>query len=191
MLPKLLEIIGKKVVLSEEDATLCGNYFEEITVAKNTVIEQENRVPKYLYFIGSGYLRLFYRDDSGLEITSHIGTPESFLTSFLSFINGRDAKENIASITDCSLFRISKPDLRALIDQSSAFREFSLLIFEQAIGNTEIRADDLATLNAEQRYRKLLLQQPSILQNVPVQYIASYLGIKPESLSRIRRQIIS
>jgi CRP/FNR family transcriptional regulator, anaerobic regulatory protein len=77
-----------------------------------------------------------------------------------------------------------------LIDKSENFKKFSLIIFEQAIASGSKRADELATLNAEQRYIKLLEQQPEILQNIPIQYIASYLGIKPQSLSRIRRQII-
>ena len=52
---------------------------------------------------------------------------------------------------------------------------------------TDVRANDLATLSAEQRYKKLLETQPEILQNAPIQYIASFLGIKPQSLSRIRK----
>ena len=57
-------------------------------------------------------------------------------------------------------------------------------------GWNEIRANDFATLTAEQRYKKLIAEQSQIVQNVPIQYIASYLGIKPQSLSRIRRQSI-
>jgi ribosomal protein L10 len=77
-----------------------------------------------------------------------------------------------------------------LIDKNENFKNFSLIIFEQAMANTNIRANDLATLTAELRYKKLLQEQPEIIQNVPVQYIASYLGIKPQSLSRIRKQMI-
>ena len=81
--------------------------------------------------------------------------------------------------------------LKKLIDESETFKQFSLIIFQQAMASTEMRANDLAILNAEQRYKKFITDKSSILQNVPVQYIASFLGMKPESLSRIRRQIIS
>jgi CRP-like cAMP-binding protein len=89
------------------------------------------------------------------------------------------------------VFRITNANLKKLIDESASFQKFSLIIFEQALSSSALRANDLATLNAEQRYKKIITQQPQLIQNIPIQYIASYLGMKPESLSRIRRQIIS
>ena len=135
-------------------------------------------------------MRLFYYDENGDEVTTLICSPRSFITPFLSSINENKAKENTECTTECEVLRISKPRMASLIDQSEHFKKFSLIIFEQAMAFTEIRADDLATLNAEQRYKKLLENCPSSMQNVPVQYIASFLGMKPESLSRIRCQMI-
>jgi ribosomal protein L10 len=77
-----------------------------------------------------------------------------------------------------------------LIDKSENFKKLSLAIFEQSVATTQLRANDFATLTAELRYKKLVEQEPELIQNVPVQYIASYLGIKPQSLSRIRKQLI-
>jgi len=65
-----------------------------------------------------------------------------------------------------------------------------LIIFERAMADTTNRANDLATLTAELRYKKLLNDAPEIIQHVPIQYIASFLGIKSQSLSRIRKQLI-
>lgn len=190
MQKNLFDTISKTVSLTETDIQLCNTYFELVTTGKNYILEEQDKIPQYLYFIASGFMRLFYYDENGDEVTSHISSPNSFLAPFLSFINQKKAKENIECITECELLRISRPDLVTLIDSSENFKKFSLIIFEQAIESTEIRANDLATLVAEQRYKKLMETQPSILQNVPIQYIASYLGIKPQSLSRIRRQII-
>ena len=169
---------------------MCKTYFEPIAIAKNTVLEEQGKIPRCLYFISSGFVRLFYYDDNGGEATTHVGSPNGFITSFLSFIHQKQSKENVACITDCALLKISHSALVTLIDKSENFKKFSLIIFEQAIASTETRANDLATLTAEQRYKKLLEEQPMILQNVPIRQIASFLGIKPESLSRIRRQII-
>jgi CRP/FNR family transcriptional regulator, anaerobic regulatory protein len=191
MQQKLMAAISKKVILTEDDKQLCALYFEPVTIAKNTVLEAQDKIPRYLYFVSAGFMRLFYNDGNGTEATTYIGSPGDFIASFLSFINGAKAKENVACITDCEILRILKADLAELISKSDNFKQFSLIIFEQAIGAAEKRANDLATLNAEQRYRKLIEQQPEILQQVPIQYIASFLGIKPESLSRIRRQMIS
>jgi CRP/FNR family transcriptional regulator, anaerobic regulatory protein len=190
MQKKLIDTISQTVSLTETDIQLCNTYFELATTAKNSILEEQDKVPQYLYFIASGFMRLFYYDENGDEVTSHISSENNFFASFLSFVNQNKAKENVECITECELLRISRPDLVTLIDSSENFKKFSLIIFEQAIASTEIRANDLATLAAEHRYKKLMETQPTILQNVPIQYIASFLGIKPQSLSRIRRQII-
>jgi CRP/FNR family transcriptional regulator, anaerobic regulatory protein len=188
---KLITAISQKVHLTPSDIDLCTNNFEQVSFAKNYIIEEQDKIPEYLYFIASGFMRLFYYDANGDEVTTQINQAMGFTASYLRFIHGIKAKENVECITDCDLLRISKNNLKDIIDKSESFKVFSLMIFEQAIITAENRANDLATLNAEQRYKKLLFEKPEILQNVPIQYIASYLGMKPESLSRIRRQIIN
>ena len=185
----LLSVIAQKVSFSAADAALCSAYFEPVTVARQGIIERLGKVPNYLFFIVSGYARLYYHDDRGDEVTTHIGIPTGFITPYLSFINQTTAKENVECITECKLLRISRANLLTSIQTSERFRDFSTLIFEQAIAYSENRANDLATLTAEQRYKKLIGVHPSLLPNVPLQHIASFLGIKPESLSRIRKQL--
>jgi CRP/FNR family transcriptional regulator, anaerobic regulatory protein len=187
MLDKLLQTISQKVSFAPEDIALCEKYFEPISYPKNQIIEEQDKLGEYLYFINSGFMRLFYYDENGDENTTFFANSGDFLASYLSFIQGVKAKENIECITDCDLLRIKKTDLRTLIESSENFKQFSLLIFEKAMASSEIRANDLATLSAEQRYKKLLETQPEVLQNAPIQYIASFLGIKPQSLSRIRK----
>jgi CRP-like cAMP-binding protein len=153
-------------------------------------LEVQNQKPQHLYFINEGFMRLFYYDNNSDEVTTHLCSPNGFITSFLSFIHEKPAEDNLECITDCELIRITRPKLVELIEKSEQFKKFSLIIFEQAIASTQIRANNLATLTAELRYKKLIEQQPEIIQNVPIQYIASYLGIKPQSLSRIRKQLI-
>lgn len=174
---KLIDTLSKTVSLKDVEIKLCKTYFTHLSISKNTIIEEADKIPQYLYFIVTGFMRLFYYDENGDEVTSHIGSATHFFASFLSFINQRKAKENVECITDCELLRITRTDLVILIDSNENFKKFSLIIFEQAIASTEIRANDLATLSAEQRYKKLMNTQPNILQNIPIQYIASYLGI--------------
>lgn len=183
----LVDVIEQKVKLSEADKSLCRSYFEEIHIDKNSILERQGRIPQFLYFICTGFMRLFYYDEDGEEVTTHISSPMDFITSFISFINEKPATENVACVTDCELLRISKPDLASLIGLSETFKQFSLIIFEHAITRTTARANGLATLNAKQRYNDLLVNHPDILKYVPIRYIASYLGMKPESLSRVRK----
>ena len=186
---KLINIINKTVSLSADDVQLCNQFFETVLISKNTILEEQDKIPAYLYFISSGFVRLFYKDENGDEITTNLSSSNAFIASFMSLIHQKKAKENVECITECEIVKIHRNNLLALIDKSENFKQFSLIIFEHAITSTENRANDLATLSAEQRYKKLMENQPEILQNVPIQYIASFLGMKPESLSRIRRQI--
>jgi CRP/FNR family transcriptional regulator, anaerobic regulatory protein len=189
MLNQLITVISNTATLTDAETALCQKYFEAQLIAKNTILEEQGIVPKYLYFLASGYMRLFYYNNDGDEITTYLSVENSFIASFLSLIHQKPAKENVECVTDCEIIRILRTDLLQLIDESDNFKKFSLTIFEHAIASTEMRANDLATLNAEQRYKKIISQYPNILQHVPIQYIASFLGIKPESLSRIRKQL--
>lgn len=190
MTNNFLNLFDSYIKLTESDIDFCKQYFELKSLTKNNIAEEENKVPKCLYFITKGFMRLFYCDGNGDEVTTLIASPNRFITSFLNFIHEKKSNENLECITDCEFYRIERNKLLELIDKSENFKKFSLVIFEQAIATTQIRANDFATLTADLRYKKLIEQQPEIIQNVPIQYIASYLGIKPQSLSRIRKQMI-
>lgn len=176
--------------ITSEDQALCKDFFEPVLFPKNRIIEEEGHIPKYLYFIVSGYVRLFYYHENGDEVTTHINCPPGFITPYFNFINQTKSKENLECITECELLRITKKNLDALTQQSATFRNFSITVFQQSLAYNENRSKELATLSAEERYRKLMKNYPQILQNVPLQYIASFLGMNPKSLSRIRKEII-
>lgn len=187
---QLLELISKTVRLTNAEKALCEQYFEPVLFPKNQVIEEEGKIPRYLYFVASGYVRLFHYNDKGDEVTTHINCPPGFITSYSNFINPDRANENLECITACTLLRITKNDLDTLIQQSTAFKDFSIWVFQQSLSYNETRAKELATLTGEERYQKLIDNYPQILHNVPLQYIASFLGMNPKSLSRIRKEII-
>ena len=190
MFDSLIQEISKTIQLDVNDKTFCRQYFETVSVNRNTIIEEQEKIPLFLYFIDTGFMRLFYHDRNGDEITTYLCSSNSFIASFLNLINQKPATENVECITDCQLLKISRQNLISLIDKSENFKKFSLIIFEKVMALSQIRANDLATLTAELRYKKMIAEQPHLLQNIPIQYIASFLGIKPQSLSRIRRQII-
>ncbi|MEC5145493.1 Cyclic nucleotide-binding domain-containing protein [Chitinophaga sp. 180180018-2] len=168
----------------------CLLYFEPVIYPKNQVLEEKGRIPGYLYFVVSGFVRLFHYNDKGDEITTHINCPPGFITSYSDFVDQTKSEDTLECITDCELLRITKADLDLLMQQSPAFRDFSMLVFRQSLSYNEKRSKELATLNAEQRYLKLMDEHPELLHHVPIQYIASFLGMNPKSLSRIRKQII-
>lgn len=186
----LLNILRQQVTISDKDTERCIAYFEPVIFPKNRIIEEEGKIPQYLYFVVSGYMRLFHYNDNGDEVTSHINCPPGFITSYFSFINQTKSTENVECITACELLRITRHNLDLLTSESAAFKDFSIRVFQQSIVYNENRSKELATLTAEQRYQKLIDNYPHIIHNVPLQYIASFLGMNAKSLSRIRRQMI-
>ena len=186
----LLVEISKIGNLQGDEIESIKTYFQAVIIPKNTIVEEQDKTPKYLYFLVSGFMRLFYYDDNGEEQTAYLCTENGFIASFSSFINQTKAFENVECITDCNLLKISYTNTKILIEKSERFKVFSVTMFEKAMHSNTLRANDLANNNAEQRYQKMIQQQPYFIQNIPLQYIASYLGMKPQSLSRIRKQII-
>ncbi|GGH33364.1 Crp/Fnr family transcriptional regulator [Dyadobacter endophyticus] len=187
---KLIGCIQQFHSLSSEEAALITASFDAVLIPKNRVIEEQGTVPKYLYYIVSGYLRLFHYNEVGDEVTTHINCPPGFFTSYSNFASQTVSSANVECITACELLRITKPEMDALIAASPVMKDFSIRVFQQSIAYNENRSNELATLSAEQRYRKLIDSYPEILHNVPIQYIASFLGMKPESLSRIRKKVM-
>ncbi|WP_312554581.1 Crp/Fnr family transcriptional regulator [Empedobacter brevis] len=187
---QLIQLIAEHVPLSDVERKLCVHYFEPFQIPKNSILEVEGKVPNYLYFIVSGFVRLFHYNENGDEVTTHINCPPGFITSYSNFSSNKMSDENLECITACELLRITKTDLDLLIKQSDAFKDFSIWVFQESLSYNENRSRELATLTAEKRYLKLIENYPEILYHVPMQYIASFLGMNPKSLSRIRKQII-
>ncbi|MFS0490591.1 Crp/Fnr family transcriptional regulator [Leadbetterella byssophila] len=187
---KLIHKVSNLIPLQEGDIQTICHAFKAIQIPKNTLLEEENKRTKYLYYIVDGYVRVYYTKE-GEERTTQINCPSGFITSYQSFIANVPAYDNVQTITECTLLRITKPELEKLNTQIHQWGIFGEKIYEQALIYNEERTRDMILLSAEERYLKLMTSYPDILQNVPLQYIASYIGIKPESLSRIRRQITS
>ena len=96
------------------------------------------------------------------------------------------SNENLHCITDCELLQIRRDDMDTSAQLSMTQMDYSMQILQQQLEKDKQRMIDLTTLSAEARYLKLMKNHPTILQNIPLKYIASYLGINPGSLSRIR-----
>lgn len=187
---KLLNLIAGHVQMDQADEGFVTTLFRPLSCEKNTMLEKEGKVPEFLYFINSGFVRVFYWED-GKQITTHINCPPGFITSFNSFISVTPAPDNVECVTDCELLKITKEDLEWLYQRSTQWALFGKIIYEKSLAYNETRTKEMIGLSAEQRYLKLLESQPEIIRQVPLQYISSYLGIEPQSLSRIRKKISS
>ena len=186
----LIKYTSNFVHFSDKDVKVLTQFFKYENFSKGSTLEKENKIAQKLYFIGSGFIRTFCTED-GTEITTQIIGNNNFITGFTSFVSGELSKVNIKCIPDCEVLSITKVDYDKLTKDIATWSTFCKQVYENVIAFNLQRTTDLLSLSAEKRYLKLLTEQPEVIQNVPVQYIASYIGIKPESLSRIRKKIIS
>jgi len=185
----LFNYVAEIIEMPEHDKSQCREYFKPRKVAKDTYLEEMGRIPKYHNFIVSGFMRNFYINDKGEEITVDLNDGPRFFTSYFHFMNQTVSNETLHCITDCEILQITHADAYLTSLTSHTQKDFTVRLFEKIQEENKQRINDLATLTGEQRYLKLMRDKPNIVKNVPLKYIASWLGIKPESLSRIRREI--
>ena len=150
---------------------------------------REGETCKEVAFVLSGTFRSYYISDKGEEITYCITFPNNLLTAYSSFITGQGTDENIQSITSTELLIIPKNNIDDLVVKNPNWVKFLKIVAEQQYIELEKRIFQLQKNNALQRYTDLIKNQPEYVQNIPLQYLASYLGITQRHLSRIRREI--
>jgi CRP-like cAMP-binding protein len=185
----LFAYISRIIELPEHDKASCRATFHPRWVAKGTLLEKAGKVPQHHNFIVSGHMRNYYVNEKGEEVTNDLNEGPRFFTSYQHFVHQTTSNECLECITDCEILRISKADADRTYQTSYTQKDYTIKLFQQIQEEYRERIDDLANLTAEQRYIKFIKKSPNIVRNVPLKYIASYLGIKPESLSRIRREI--
>lgn len=184
---KLYNYISNYIELEQQDLDIIKSLFKYESVTKGIPLIEAGKPTDKAFFILSGYLKYFKNLDSGEELIIHLYTPDNFATSLSSFFLGKKAEETLQTITECEYLYITKIDLEKLYTINYKWHSFGRKFMENALIEKEERIIDQLSLTAHDKYMKLLKNQPDILQNVPVKYIASFIGIKPESLSRIRK----
>ncbi|SHE39971.1 Crp/Fnr family transcriptional regulator [Dysgonomonas macrotermitis] len=184
---KLYNIISGYIELEEQNKELVRTVFKYEFAEKGKTLISSGEYTDKAFFIISGYLKYFKMLDSGKELIIHLYSPDNFAISLNSFFLGTKAEESLQAITDCEYLWITKSDLEKLYSTSYEWHNFGRKLLESALIEKEERVIDQLTLTGQDKYMKLLKNHPDILQNVPVKYIASFIGIEPESLSRIRK----
>ena len=184
---KLSSLISSYIDIKEKDTDLIKSFFKYESAAKGVSLIEAGKPTDKVFFVLSGYLRYFKVIDSGEELVIHLYAPDNFATSLNSFFLGKKSDEILQTITDCEFLYISKLDLEKLYSINCKWEGFGRKLMESFLIEKEERIIDQLSLTAHARYLKLIKNQPDIIQNVPIKYIASFIGIQPESLSRIRK----
>jgi CRP-like cAMP-binding protein len=147
-------------------------------------------VPHRVAFVASGLFRYVYINDKGHEFTKGFIVENNFISSYSAMILGKPSYFWIEALENAQLFEIHWADFKKLLEKDVFWNKFLLKFVERGYIIKEKRERDLLLLDAETRYKDFLRDFPGIDQRVNLGIIASYLGIKQETLSRIRRRII-
>jgi CRP-like cAMP-binding protein len=184
----LTENISQIISLTADEKVIVENAFKPINLSKGDLWVQEGKVCEHVAFVQNGKLRVFYNDDSGNEITCYFVTAENFISSFTSFLTNTPTTENISAIENSSLRIISKNELETLSIEVPKIQIFRRIIAENLFITMEKRIAMLQSQTAHERYEHMLKENPDIILSVPLQYTASFLGITPQHLSRLRKE---
>lgn len=164
------------------------NSFTDLSLKKNNYLAESGKICKYFCFIESGILQhsITISDE---EKTTYLGLKNSCTSALKSYLQQTPSRKNIKALSDCNLKVILVDDFKCLLKNNKAFNRFYYNLIENQIFLIDDYRIDLLTLTPEDRYQKLLTNEPNLLQEVPLHYLASFLGISTRHMSRIRKNI--
>ena len=174
--------------LPQKDWEKIVPHLERLELGRGTLILEEGKICRHLYFLESGFLRFFVWR-SGIASTKFFTQAPYCFTSQRSFNMDTPANESIEVIEDCVIWKMKKEDAFQLLNLPS-WNKFVRVLIQEVQFNTEQILEDIQNETAEHRYRKMLTTGNPILQKAPLKHLASYLGIAPQSLSRIRKKVL-
>lgn len=190
MLTQIIESIKSWVPLSIDEEKAFLQILEVKKFNKKEFLLQEGKICNKVSFINNGCMRLFYNVE-GVENTVQFFFGDSWYTDYASFLTGNPTIENMQALVETEVIQFKKNDLYKLYNTMPIFERVGRIFAENAFLSISQLNQMKTNEEPEVRYINLLKRRPELIQQVPQHYIASYLGIKPETLSRIRKRILT
>jgi len=182
-------LFDSQALLTDEEWDLFTSKLEHKTFKKGDTVLRDGEIENYLSFIVKGSIRLLVYNDKMDEISIGFSSEKTFCSSYSSFIMQRPSKVCIQALEDLEVLRVSYMNLQDLYACSHTGERLGRINAEMYLCHKEEREIMLLTMSASERYMQLLENNPKLLNLVKLEHIATYLGITPQSLSRIRRSI--
>lgn len=174
---------------SEEEWTETRACLKERRFKKGAFLCRHGQVEQYLSLISEGACRGFYSNKEGEQVSVAFMFQNDFVSAYYSFLTKRPSLMAVQAVSPTTTISISRADVDMLCDKYKMAERVGRLNAERIYRRKEEREIALLTMSAKERYLDLMNRSPQLLQQVSLKHIASYLGIKPESLSRIRKQL--
>lgn len=185
----LLKNIAAFIELTEEEKEFFISILQPKKLRRRQYHVQAGDLCRYECYIVKGCLRQYYVDESGQEHSIMFAIEDWWTSDMYGLITGKPSLTNIEALEDSELLLIEKNDLDKLLERVPKFERFFRIKLQRAFVGHQRRLIENMSLPAEQRYLNFMEQYPILEQRIPQKCIASFLGITPESLSRIRKQL--
>tara|TARA_B100000809_G_scaffold97161_1_gene95675 strand:+ start:1094 stop:1660 length:567 start_codon:yes stop_codon:yes gene_type:complete len=174
--------------MSNSDWQFFSSKLQEVKLEKNATLLKIGKVENYLSFISKGIIRLYIPKVES-DLTFGFLFENEFITGYDSFLSQMPSEYQIETLTESILWRISKKDLEEVYERTNNGNIIGRKMAENMFLIKSKREISLLSRTAEERYLNLFIDRPKLLQQIPLKYIASYIGVTPQALSRIRKRI--
>lgn len=189
MTSNLIQFIKHIVPFTDQEIQESGFLFSETTLKKGELWVKEGELKSDVLFVNKGMLRSYFVKNE-VEKTFNLTIENQIVTPTESYSYGLPSTDFIQAVEDTHLCNISRESLDILFAQSAKWERLGRLLYESYTIEQEIRLRSFIAESAKERYERLYKNQPQLIQRTPQIYLANFLGITPQSLSRLRRKII-
>lgn len=189
MYERLLKSIAEKVSVPQEELQLCKSFFTPKKLRRRQYLLQEGDVCNRVAFVEKGALYSYSIDAKGIQHIIQFAFEGWWIADLYSFLTKEPSKLNIEALEESELLLLDREQHQQLLKTVPQYETYTRILYQNAYVALQRRIEGTLGLSAEEKYLHLLKQHPSILNRVPLHLIASYLGVTPETLSRIRKQM--
>ena len=189
--PKFVELFRQTFAFTEEEFALFLSFFHSKTICKKEYYLRAGELCKAKAYLNKGCARNFVVDEKGHERILFFPFEDWWLGDFDSYYSGKPATNYVQMLEDSELLVISKEHFQKAEQEIPKLKQWYSSKMLSSASAARNRIEEMKTLSAEELYLKLLEKQPHIFQRIPLQYIASYLNIEPQSLSRMRNRLLN
>jgi len=189
-LKSIVKAIQSLQLLPEAELLVLDSLVKPRKLAKNEFFISEGNVCREMVFIDSGILRSFYHTAEGTEVTSCIRFEQELMSAFSSFITQAPSEENIQALVETQLWVLTYDELQTLYARSAEWQQVGRILTEMQYVDSEKRIASFLKQSAQERYESLIREHALYMKYIPQHYLASYLGITPRHLSRLRKAVI-
>ncbi|MEM8893726.1 MAG: Crp/Fnr family transcriptional regulator [Bacteroidota bacterium] len=188
---KLLANVHRYVILSTEEQEQLQSIVSETKIKRRQFIDQPRYTCQYRNYVVEGAFRSFFLDKDGKDHTVQLAVEDWFVSDFYSYITQTPATLFVEALEDATILQMRYEDIEPLCGKIHGLSEYFRITTERAFAFSRHRALSAISKTAEERYLELLDRYPDIVNRVPQRMIASYLGMSPEFLSKIRKRLAS